>query len=132
MVKVGAGTAHLRRTSGNGQPVVGEHAVHAPVALALRADPLLKLRQHHDGPPPATSLRSATRSSTGTKVPLPLSVVPCPAVRRRRRLEAGPREERVMRAAVVKDFREPLEITQVPTPEPGPGEVLVRVEATGL
>jgi alcohol dehydrogenase, propanol-preferring len=37
-----------------------------------------------------------------------------------------------MRAAVVKDFTEPLEITEVPTPEPGPGEVLVRVEASGL
>jgi len=37
-----------------------------------------------------------------------------------------------MRAAVVKDFTQPLEITQVPDPEPGPGEVLVRVEATGL
>ena len=37
-----------------------------------------------------------------------------------------------MRAAVVKGFTEPLEITQVPTPEPGPGEVLVRVEASGL
>ena len=30
-----------------------------------------------------------------------------------------------MRAAVVKDFTQPLEITEVPTPEPGPGEVLV-------
>jgi propanol-preferring alcohol dehydrogenase len=37
-----------------------------------------------------------------------------------------------MRAAVVKDFTQPLEITQVPTPEPGPGEVLVRIEASGL
>ncbi len=37
-----------------------------------------------------------------------------------------------MRAAVVKGFTEPLEITQVPTPEPGPGEVLIRVEASGL
>jgi len=37
-----------------------------------------------------------------------------------------------MRAAVVKDFTEPLEITQVPDPEPGPGEVLVHVEASGL
>jgi propanol-preferring alcohol dehydrogenase len=37
-----------------------------------------------------------------------------------------------MRAAVVKDFTQPLEITEVPTPEPGPGDVLVRVEASGL
>jgi len=37
-----------------------------------------------------------------------------------------------MRAAVVKDFTQPLEITQVPTPEPGAGEVLVHIEASGL
>src|ERR1700750_3290782 len=37
-----------------------------------------------------------------------------------------------MRAAVVKDFTQPLEITELPTPEPGPGEVLIRVEASGL
>jgi alcohol dehydrogenase, propanol-preferring len=37
-----------------------------------------------------------------------------------------------MRAAIVKDFTQPLEITEVPTPEPGPGEVLIRVEASGL
>jgi propanol-preferring alcohol dehydrogenase len=37
-----------------------------------------------------------------------------------------------MRAAVVKDFTQPLEIAEVTTPEPGPGEVLVRVEASGL
>ena len=37
-----------------------------------------------------------------------------------------------MRAAVVKAFTEPLEITEVPIPEPGPGEVLVHVEASGL
>src|SRR5436305_5524436 len=37
-----------------------------------------------------------------------------------------------MRAAVVKDFIEPLEITEVTRPEPGFGEVLVRVEASGL
>jgi propanol-preferring alcohol dehydrogenase len=35
-----------------------------------------------------------------------------------------------MRAAVVKDFTQPLDITEVPTPEPGPGEVLVLVEAS--
>jgi propanol-preferring alcohol dehydrogenase len=37
-----------------------------------------------------------------------------------------------MRAAVVKDFTQPLEITQLATPEPGPGEVLVHIEASGL
>jgi propanol-preferring alcohol dehydrogenase len=37
-----------------------------------------------------------------------------------------------MRAAVVTDFTAPLEIQEVPVPEPGPGEVLVRIEASGL
>ena len=37
-----------------------------------------------------------------------------------------------MRAAVVTSFDKPWEITEVPTPEPGPGEVLVRIEASGL
>jgi propanol-preferring alcohol dehydrogenase len=37
-----------------------------------------------------------------------------------------------MRAAVVTDFTAPLQMQDLPTPQPGPGEVLVRVEATGL
>ncbi len=37
-----------------------------------------------------------------------------------------------MRAAVVTSFTQPLEITEVPTPAPGAGEVLIRVEASGL
>jgi alcohol dehydrogenase, propanol-preferring len=37
-----------------------------------------------------------------------------------------------MRAAVVTDFRSPLQMQDVPVPEPGPGEVLVRVEYSGL
>ena len=37
-----------------------------------------------------------------------------------------------MRAAVVTDFHAPLEIQDLPVPEPGPGEVLVRIEASGL
>ena len=37
-----------------------------------------------------------------------------------------------MRAAVVKDFSQPLELTEMPTPTPGAGEVLIRVEASGL
>ncbi len=37
-----------------------------------------------------------------------------------------------MKAAVVIDFHAPLEIQDVPVPEPGPGEVLVRIEASGL
>ncbi|ATE53500.1 MULTISPECIES: zinc-dependent alcohol dehydrogenase [Actinosynnema] len=37
-----------------------------------------------------------------------------------------------MRAAVVTEFGEPLAVGEVPTPEPGPGEVLVRLEASGI
>lgn len=38
----------------------------------------------------------------------------------------------MMRAARVKAFGEPLVIDEVPVPEPGPGEVLVRVVASGV
>ncbi|MEU6380774.1 alcohol dehydrogenase catalytic domain-containing protein, partial [Streptomyces sp. NPDC046909] len=37
-----------------------------------------------------------------------------------------------MKAAVVADFGKPLEIQELPVPEPGPGQVLVRMEASGL
>ena len=104
--------------SGDGQPLIGERS------------------RARDRPPPrsaGSSLRAPARGETGTKVPIGAS---------RRALppdgsageDSGQDEERrpAMRAAVVKDFTQPLEITEVPTPEPGPGEVLVRVEASGL
>jgi propanol-preferring alcohol dehydrogenase len=37
-----------------------------------------------------------------------------------------------MKAAVVTDFHSPLEIQDLPIPEPGPGQVLVRIETSGL
>ena len=37
-----------------------------------------------------------------------------------------------MKAAVVTDFTRPLELQDRPVPEPGPGQVLVRIEACGL
>lgn len=37
-----------------------------------------------------------------------------------------------MRAAVVTGFTSPLEIRDVDVPEPGPGQVLVKIEASGL
>ena len=37
-----------------------------------------------------------------------------------------------MKAAVVTDFRSPLQIQDLPIPDPGPGEVLVRLETSGL
>lgn len=37
-----------------------------------------------------------------------------------------------MKAAVATDFAAPLEIRDVPVPEPGPGQILVRIETCGL
>jgi propanol-preferring alcohol dehydrogenase len=37
-----------------------------------------------------------------------------------------------MKAAVVTQFHAPLEIQDLPVPEPGPGQVLVRMETSGL
>ncbi|MEM0276902.1 zinc-dependent alcohol dehydrogenase [Pyrobaculum sp.] len=37
-----------------------------------------------------------------------------------------------MRAAVIKEWGKPLSIEDVPKPEPGPGEVLVRIHASGV
>ena len=37
-----------------------------------------------------------------------------------------------MRAAVVTAFDRPVELVERAVPEPGPGEVLVRIEASGL
>ena len=37
-----------------------------------------------------------------------------------------------MKAAVVPQFKAPLEIREVDVPRPGPGQVLVRIEASGL
>ena len=37
-----------------------------------------------------------------------------------------------MKAAVVKAFGEPLVIEQVPVPQVGPGQILVKIAATGV
>jgi D-arabinose 1-dehydrogenase-like Zn-dependent alcohol dehydrogenase len=37
-----------------------------------------------------------------------------------------------MKAAVVRQFGQPLVIEEVPIPAPGPGEVLVKIKATGV
>jgi propanol-preferring alcohol dehydrogenase len=37
-----------------------------------------------------------------------------------------------MKAAVAREFGQPLAIEDVPVPAPGPGEVLVKIEATGV
>jgi hypothetical protein len=39
---------------------------------------------------------------------------------------------RTMRAGVVHAFGKPLTIDEVPIPTPGPGEVLIKVVATGV
>jgi alcohol dehydrogenase, propanol-preferring len=41
-------------------------------------------------------------------------------------------ETATMRAAVVHSFGQPLVVEEVPTPVPGAGEILVRIEASGL
>ena len=37
-----------------------------------------------------------------------------------------------MKAAVVHDFTQPLRVEDVPKPEPGTGEIVVKIEASGL
>ena len=37
-----------------------------------------------------------------------------------------------MKAAVVREFKKPLEIEEVPVPMPGPGQILVKIEASGV
>jgi propanol-preferring alcohol dehydrogenase len=44
------------------------------------------------------------------------------------RPERGP----LMKAAVVTSFTQPLDVREVPVPEPGPGQVLIRMETCGL
>ena len=39
---------------------------------------------------------------------------------------------KTMKAAVVRDFKQPLRIEERPKPEPGPGEVVVKMEASGI
>jgi alcohol dehydrogenase, propanol-preferring len=39
---------------------------------------------------------------------------------------------RTMKAAVVPELGAKLEIRELPVPEPGPGQVLVRMQASGL
>ncbi|SDP36956.1 alcohol dehydrogenase, propanol-preferring [Nakamurella panacisegetis] len=40
--------------------------------------------------------------------------------------------ETIVKAAVVTGFESPLEIQELPIPDPGPGQVLVRIECSGL
>jgi len=40
--------------------------------------------------------------------------------------------KKTMQAAVVRTFREPLVIEEVPVPAPGPGQILVKLAATGV
>ena len=39
---------------------------------------------------------------------------------------------KMMQAAVVESLEKPLVLQEVPVSEPGPGEILVRTEATGV
>ncbi|MBV8140918.1 MAG: alcohol dehydrogenase catalytic domain-containing protein, partial [Verrucomicrobia bacterium] len=37
-----------------------------------------------------------------------------------------------MKAAIVKSFDQPLVIEDIPKPTPGPGEIVVKIETSGL
>ena len=39
---------------------------------------------------------------------------------------------KTMKAAVVREFKKPLSIEEVPVPEVGPGQILVKIEASGV
>ena len=39
---------------------------------------------------------------------------------------------KTMKAAVVREFGKPLVIEEAPVPEPGPGQILVKIEACGV
>ena len=39
---------------------------------------------------------------------------------------------RTMKAAVVREFKQPLSIDEIPVPEVGPGQILVKIEACGV
>src|SRR6476619_444842 len=39
---------------------------------------------------------------------------------------------KTMKAAMVRKFKEPLSIEEVPVPEAGPGQILVKIEASGV
>ncbi|WP_158283144.1 alcohol dehydrogenase catalytic domain-containing protein, partial [Azospirillum sp. Sp 7] len=39
---------------------------------------------------------------------------------------------KMMKAAVVRQFKMPLSIEEVPVPEVGPGQILVKIEASGV
>ena len=51
---------------------------------------------------------------------------------KREKERARPAIPKMMRAAVVDKFREPLQIRDVPVPAPGPGEALIQIIATGV
>jgi alcohol dehydrogenase, propanol-preferring len=66
-----------------------------------------------------------------------LTLVNAAAGRRAHDLAVAPRGKmqtmaKTMKAAVVRAFGKPLTIEEVPIPTPGPGEVLVRIMATGV
>lgn len=41
-------------------------------------------------------------------------------------------EKKIMKAVVLKEFHKPFVVEELPIPEPGPGEVLIKVMASGL
>jgi propanol-preferring alcohol dehydrogenase len=47
-------------------------------------------------------------------------------------MEKHAMETSMMKAAVVRSFREPLVVQEIPVPSPGAGEVLVKIRSTGV
>src|SRR4029434_1359795 len=43
-----------------------------------------------------------------------------------------PKPAKTMKAAVVREFGKPLTIEEVPAPKVGPGQILVKIAATGV
>src|SRR5689334_17631534 len=70
------------------------------------------------------------RPAAETKVPNDVG----PYRRRRRSATVGYAEfqEATMKAAVVRDFHAPLRIEERPMPTPGAGQVVVKIETSGL
>lgn len=68
------------------------------------------------------------RRSAGARRSRALRTHPAPRICGAPSPQTGP----AMKAAVVTEFGAPLEIQEVPIPQPGPGQVLVQIETSGL
>ncbi|MFJ4167857.1 zinc-dependent alcohol dehydrogenase [Microbacterium sp. NPDC089698] len=76
-----------------------------------------------------SSVTPTVSTAAATEATSPATVVP-------EALDTAPADSEAssgtMRAAVVSSFTEPITVQDVPVPVPGPGQVLVRIEMSGL